>query len=130
MLSPWAGNVISPGDVTTYATLCALATLERGEVKRRVVEGDGLPGEGEGMKEIVDAWMGSRFKSVLELLEKFSVRDFSSACSRTMMFYLFPRPATCSILCSRHTFLRSRQASARGLLSSTSNPSLPSAWNV
>lgn len=74
MLSPWAGNVISPGDVTVYATLCALATLERGEVKRRVVEGDGLPGEGEGMKEIVDAWMGSRFKSVLELLEKFSAR--------------------------------------------------------
>lgn len=73
MLSPWAGTVISPGDVTVYATLCALATLERGEVKRRVVEGEGMPGEGEGMKEIVDAWMGSRFKSVLELLEKYSV---------------------------------------------------------
>lgn len=60
--------------MTVYTTLCALATLERGEVKRRVVEGEGMPGEGEGMKEIVDAWMSSRFKSVLELLERFSVR--------------------------------------------------------
>jgi len=70
------GTIVAPGDVAVYGTLCALATLGRAEVKRKVVEGEGGVGlgEGEGMKEIVEAWMGSRFRVVLELLERYSTR--------------------------------------------------------
>ena len=60
-------------DISVYATLCALATLGRGELKTRVVEGEGLAGEGEGMKELLDFWMASNFRAVLGLLEKSSV---------------------------------------------------------
>jgi COP9 signalosome complex subunit 1 len=72
-LAPWTGTIISVGDVGVYATLCALATLGRAELKARVVESEGLAGEGEGMKELLDAWMASNFRAVLGLLEKFSV---------------------------------------------------------
>ncbi|KAI0267346.1 26S proteasome subunit RPN7-domain-containing protein [Gloeopeniophorella convolvens] len=73
-LAPWTGALVAPGDVGVYATLSALATLGRGELKARVLEGEGLAGEGEGMKELLDAWMASRFRAVLELLEKHSAR--------------------------------------------------------
>jgi COP9 signalosome complex subunit 1 len=72
-LVPWTGNIISVGDIGVYATLCALATLGRNELKSRVLEGEGLAGEGEGMKELLDAWMASNFRAVLELLERSSV---------------------------------------------------------
>jgi COP9 signalosome complex subunit 1 len=72
-LAPWAGNIISMGDIGVYATLCALATLGRTELKARVVESDGLAGDGEGMKELLDAWMASNFRAVLGLLGRFSV---------------------------------------------------------
>ncbi|KAI0299370.1 G protein pathway suppressor 1 [Multifurca ochricompacta] len=73
-LAPWTGTIVSAGDIGVYATLCALATLGRAELKSRVVEGEGLAGEGEGMKELLDAWMASNFRAVLELLERFSAR--------------------------------------------------------
>jgi hypothetical protein len=72
-LAPWAGTVISMGDIGVYATLCALATLGRADLKARVVESEGVAGEGEGMKELLEAWMGSNFRTVLELLSNFSV---------------------------------------------------------
>lgn len=73
-LVPWTGTIVSVGDIGVYATLCALATLGRNELKSRVLEGDGLAGEGEGMKELLDAWMASNFRVVLELLERSSTR--------------------------------------------------------
>ncbi|KAH9162359.1 26S proteasome subunit RPN7-domain-containing protein [Lactarius sanguifluus] len=74
-LLPWTGNIVSVGDIGVYATLCALATLGRNELKLRVLEGgEGLAGEGEGMKELLDAWMSSNFRVVLELLERSSTR--------------------------------------------------------
>ncbi|KAH9983782.1 26S proteasome subunit RPN7-domain-containing protein, partial [Russula vinacea] len=73
-LAPWNGTIISVGDIAVYATLCALATLGRSELKARVVESEGLAGEGEGMKELLDAWMASNFRAVLGLLEKSSAR--------------------------------------------------------
>ena len=72
-LAPWTGSIVAVGDIGVYATLCALATLGRNELKARVLEGEGLAGEGEGMKELLDAWMASNFRAVLELLERFSV---------------------------------------------------------
>ncbi|KAH9974350.1 G protein pathway suppressor 1 [Lactifluus volemus] len=73
-LAPWAGSIISTGDIGVYATLCALATLGRAELKTRVVESEGVAGEGEGMKELLEAWMASNFRAVLELLSRFSAR--------------------------------------------------------
>ncbi|KAN0139188.1 26S proteasome subunit RPN7 domain containing protein [Lactarius tabidus] len=73
-LAPWTGSIVAVGDIGVYATLCALATLGRNELKSRVLEGEGLGGEGEGMKELLDAWMASNFRAVLELLERFSTR--------------------------------------------------------
>jgi len=35
-----------------------------------------LAGEGEGMKELLDAWMASNFRTVLRLLEKYSARHY------------------------------------------------------
>jgi COP9 signalosome complex subunit 1 len=72
-LAPWNGNIVSVADIAVYATLCALATLGRSELKARVIESEGLAGEGEGMKELLDAWMTSNFRAVLGLLEKYSV---------------------------------------------------------
>jgi COP9 signalosome complex subunit 1 len=72
-LAPWNGTIVSVGDIAVYATLCALATLGRSELKARVIESEGLAGEGEGMKELLDAWMASNFRTVLGLLEKYSV---------------------------------------------------------
>jgi COP9 signalosome complex subunit 1 len=73
-LAPWNGNIVFVGDIAVYATLCSLATLGRSELKARVVESEGLAGEGEGMKELLDAWMASNFRAVLGLLEKYSAR--------------------------------------------------------
>ena len=72
-LAPWNGTIVSVADIAVYATLCALATLGRSELKARVIESEGLAGEGEGMKELLDAWMTSNFRAVLGLLEKYSV---------------------------------------------------------
>ena len=72
-LAPWNGTIISAADIPVYATLCALATLGRSELKSRVIESEGLAGEGDGMKELLDAWMTSNFRAVLGLLEKYSV---------------------------------------------------------
>ena len=78
LLAPWTGTIVSAGDIAVYATLCALATLGRSELKGRVIESEGLAGEGEGMKELLDAWMASNFRTVLGLLEKYSVSVPSS----------------------------------------------------
>ncbi|KAI0319325.1 G protein pathway suppressor 1 [Amylostereum chailletii] len=73
-LAPWIGTLIAPGDAGTYGTLCALATMDRTEIKRRFASGEGALGEGEGMKDLVDAWLGSRFRTVIQLLEKYTTR--------------------------------------------------------
>lgn len=76
LLAPWTGTIVSVGDIAVYATLCALATLGRSELKARVIESEGLAGEGDGMKELLDAWMASNFRTVLGLLDKYSARHY------------------------------------------------------
>jgi COP9 signalosome complex subunit 1 len=70
---PWVGTLFAAGDAQTYAALCSLAALERDEVKRQFSEPDGATADGEGLKELVESWMGSRFRVVLEMLERYSV---------------------------------------------------------
>jgi COP9 signalosome complex subunit 1 len=90
-LAPWTGSIVAVGDIGVYATLCALATLGRNELKSRVLEGEGLAGEGEGMKELLDAWMASNFRAVLELLERFSVSALYTHLFPYPMMSFFPR---------------------------------------
>ena len=92
-LAPWTGSIVAVGDIGVYATLCALATLGRNELKSRALEGEGLAGEGEGMKELLDAWMASNFRAVLELLERSSVSALQ--CGR---LFSFPRDELPSLL--------------------------------
>lgn len=73
LLTPWTGTLLHPGDPGLYGTLCALATMDRSEIKRKYAAGDNVIGEGEGMKDLVDAWLGSRFRAVIQLLDKHSV---------------------------------------------------------
>jgi hypothetical protein len=74
----WAGLLVSPGDVAIIGTLCALASMTRSAIKAQILENDafGIYLEHEPyVRELIDAYLGSQFKTVLELLEKFSVRS-------------------------------------------------------
>lgn len=76
-LGEWAGMLISPGDIAIIASLCALASLSRSAIKTNILESDafGIYLEHEPhVRELIDAYLGSQFKTVLELLERFSVR--------------------------------------------------------
>ena len=72
-------KIISPSDIAVYGTLCALATLNRGAINAQLLQSDtfSIYLEHEPyVRELLSAYMSSKFKIVLELLEKYSV----SAC--------------------------------------------------
>ncbi|KAI0767344.1 PCI-domain-containing protein [Fomes fomentarius] len=76
-LEDWLGKLIAPGDVAIYATLCALATFSRGQIRAQVLENDtfGLYIEQEPyVRELIEAYTNNRFKTVLETLERYSTR--------------------------------------------------------
>ena len=69
-------QLIAPGDIAIYATLCALATFPRPAIRSAVLENDtfGLYIEQEPyVRELLEAYMNNRFKTVLETLERYSV---------------------------------------------------------
>ena len=75
-LDDWNGKIITPSDIAIYGTLCALASLSRSAIKTLILESDGFGVYLEQepyVRELVDAYMGSRFKSVLQMLERYSV---------------------------------------------------------
>ena len=70
-------QLIAPGEVAIYATLCALATFTRGQIRAQVFDNDnfGLYIEQEPyVPELIEAYINNRFKTVLEILERYSVR--------------------------------------------------------
>lgn len=88
-------QLVTPSDIAIYGVLCALATLPRSTLVTRL--GLSVPGSGKGgssssepppfayyleqeqyVRELVDAYVGSKFKTVLLLLERHSV----SRCGR------------------------------------------------
>ena len=133
LLAPWTGTIVSVGDIAVYATLCALATLGRSDLKTRVIESEGLAGEGEGMKELLDAWMASNFRTVLGLLEKYTVSaptlatviaSFAPADVGEQTIHLgLVRLVITLIPCSAHTSRVSRRKSARAQSCSISSRS-------
>lgn len=69
-------QLIAPGDIAIYGTLCALASLKRSQIKSRILENSvfGVYIEQEPyVRELIEAYMSSNFKTVLELLAKYSV---------------------------------------------------------
>jgi len=78
-LGDWTGKIITPSDIAVYGTLCALATLSRGAIKTRILANEtfGAYLEQEPyVRELVEAYMSSKFKIVLELLDRYSARHY------------------------------------------------------
>lgn len=73
---------MAPGDIAIYGTLCALSSLSRSAIKVQVLENSifGVYIEQEPyVRDLIEAYMGSNFKSVLELLSRYSVRISSDS---------------------------------------------------
>jgi COP9 signalosome complex subunit 1 len=69
--------VIAPGDIAIYGTLCALASYTRGAIKAQILENSifGVYIEQETyVRELIEAYMSSNFKHVLDLLSRYSSR--------------------------------------------------------
>lgn len=68
---------MAPGDIAIYGTLCALACLPRSAIQANLLGNApfGFCIEQEPhIRDMIDAYMSSKFKTVLELLERYSVR--------------------------------------------------------
>ena len=89
-------QLVAPGDIAIYGTLCALATFQRSAIKSKILENSifGSYIEQEPyMRELIEAYMKSNFKVVLELLSRYSVRlFFYSLLSllRRLVVFVFP----------------------------------------
>ncbi|EDR00057.1 uncharacterized protein LACBIDRAFT_192125 [Laccaria bicolor S238N-H82] len=71
--------LIAPGDIAIFGTLCALASFSRSAIKSRVLENSifGAYIEQEPyIRELIAAYMNSNFKTVLELLSRYSTRHY------------------------------------------------------
>ncbi|KAF8899911.1 26S proteasome subunit RPN7-domain-containing protein [Gymnopilus junonius] len=69
--------LIAPGDIAIYGTICALATFPRSAIRSRILENSifGAYIEQEPyVRELIEAYMNSNFKTVLELLSRYSTR--------------------------------------------------------
>lgn len=69
-------QIVLPGDIAVYGALCALASLSRSAIKAAVVESETFGSYLEQepyIREILDAYMASKFKDVLLLLDRYAV---------------------------------------------------------
>lgn len=76
-----AFQLVAPSDIAIYGTLCALASYPRSSIKSHILDNDnfGVYLEQEPyVRELVEAYMASKFKTVLEILERNSVSPFTS----------------------------------------------------
>lgn len=70
-------KIVTPGDIAIYGVLCSLATKSRSAIKSSIMESStfGVYIEHEPyVRDLVDAYMASKFKTVLDILEQYSVR--------------------------------------------------------
>ncbi|THH29828.1 hypothetical protein EUX98_g4379 [Antrodiella citrinella] len=82
---------LAPGDVAVYGTLCALASYPRPAIQAQLLDNDhfGVYIEQEPyIRELIDAYMGSRFKTVLEILDRYSTRHFADIVLSTHVLSL------------------------------------------
>ncbi|KAJ3982946.1 26S proteasome subunit RPN7-domain-containing protein [Lentinula detonsa] len=93
-LGDWFGKLVSPGDIAIYGSVCALASLSRSAFKAQVLENlsFGVYIEQEShVREMVEAYMASNFKGVLETLSKYNTRH-------TIDIHLYPHLSTLNSL--------------------------------
>ncbi|KAL0066287.1 hypothetical protein AAF712_006718 [Marasmius tenuissimus] len=97
-LGDWFGKLVSQGDIAIYGVISALASLSRSAFKAQVIEN--LPfsafiEQEPYIREIVESYMSSNFKGVLELLSKHNTRH-------VLDIHLFPHiPTLLSLTRSR-----------------------------
>ncbi|KAJ7058005.1 26S proteasome subunit RPN7-domain-containing protein [Mycena amicta] len=73
----WMGRLVAPGDIAIYGVLCALSSLPRSALKVQILENStfGVYIEQEPyVRELVEAYLSSNFKTVLDLLNRYSAR--------------------------------------------------------
>lgn len=71
-------KLITPSDIAIYGTLCALASMSRGAIKTQLLDNAvfGVYIEQEPyIRELLEAYLNSNFKTALELMSKYSVRS-------------------------------------------------------
>ena len=69
-------KIITPSDVAIYGTLCALASYPRNQLKSQLLENETFSiylEQEPQMREIIESFMSSKYKAVIELLDKYSV---------------------------------------------------------
>lgn len=69
-------QLIAPGDIAIYGTLCALASFQRPMIKSKVLENSLFSAYIEQepyVRDLIESYMSSNFKSVLEILNRYSV---------------------------------------------------------
>ncbi|KAG5641499.1 hypothetical protein DXG03_005084 [Asterophora parasitica] len=76
-LDDWIGKIIAPGDIAVYGTLCALSSLPRSALRTQLLGNPvfGVYLEQEPyIREVIEAYMASDFKTVLDILSRYSTR--------------------------------------------------------
>ncbi|KAG8928014.1 hypothetical protein FRC02_007467 [Tulasnella sp. 418] len=76
-LGDWNAKIVAPSDIAIYGTICALASLSRSAIRAAVLESDTFAYYLEQepyVRELLDAYMNSKFKDMLLLLERYSTR--------------------------------------------------------
>ncbi|KIK22558.1 hypothetical protein PISMIDRAFT_102310 [Pisolithus microcarpus 441] len=76
-LGDWIGKLVAPSDIAIYGTLCALSSLSRSLVKSQLVDNPTFATYIEQepyVRELVQAYMTSDFKTVLDILSRYSIR--------------------------------------------------------
>ncbi|KAG7445325.1 G protein pathway suppressor 1 [Guyanagaster necrorhizus] len=78
-LGEWIGTLVSPSDIAIYGTICAMASLSRAALKAQVIDNPtfGVYIEQEPyLRELIEAYMASKFQTVLDLLSRYSTRHY------------------------------------------------------
>ncbi|KIK91164.1 hypothetical protein PAXRUDRAFT_150114 [Paxillus rubicundulus Ve08.2h10] len=78
-LGDWIGKLVGPGDIAIYGTLCALASLSRSAIKAQLLGNSVFSVYIEQepyIRDLIQAYMSSDFKTTLELLSRYSTRHY------------------------------------------------------
>ena len=81
-------QLVAPADIAIYGTLCALSSYSRTAIKAQILENSvfGAYVEQEPyVRELLESYMGNRFKLMLETLERYSVRSTLPLVSLTVL---------------------------------------------
>jgi COP9 signalosome complex subunit 1 len=72
------GHFVTANEIALYATLCGLATFDRAELKRRIIDNAELRSLLElepHLREVVASFHDNRYRQALETLERYQVRS-------------------------------------------------------